>query len=39
MTPLHPKHAEDPALFFVPLLDQEFDEAEDDTLILQNTYH
>jgi hypothetical protein len=40
MTPLHPKHAEDPVLFFIPLLDQEFDETEDGALVfLQTVYH
>lgn len=40
MTPLHLKHAKDPALLFIPLLDQEFDEAEDNMPVtLQSAYH
>jgi hypothetical protein len=40
MTPLNPKHADEPALFFIPLLDQEFDEAEEESLLLlERIYH
>jgi hypothetical protein len=40
MTPLHPRHAEEPELFFIPLLDQEFDELEDAAIDdLQRVYH
>ena len=39
MTPLNPKHADEPTLFFIPLLDQEFDEADVDQLMLDRIYH
>ena len=40
MTPLHPKHADEPVLFYIPLLDQEFDGSEEETLnTLQHVYH
>jgi hypothetical protein len=40
MTPLYPKHGEEPSLFFIPLLDQGFDEMEGDAFdSLQAVYH
>lgn len=40
MVPLHIKHADQPVLFFIPLLDREFDEAEDGALAdLYRVYH
>jgi hypothetical protein len=39
MTPLPFKHAEEPMLFFVPLLDREFDQAENDALLALEVYH
>ncbi len=39
-TPLPTKPAEEPSLFFIPLLDTEFDELEgEETLALEQLFH